>query len=215
MPVEGFAVQVMSQSTPVLNEPEYWGVRNVRTEATSGKRVSISSVYVPSGCYLAYETQERCINNAFWIDLTAVSNASYDLCLSDEACNRPAFGSAYDPAGAQSTRAVVGVNWFMAETYCLWRNARLPSEFEWDYAMTHLSVDTHDLDEWVSTIYTTEYGDVNSVNDKITALQILQQSLSVDVVVKQAIDKQSLRRNENTEILTESLTFRCVHELAE
>jgi formylglycine-generating enzyme required for sulfatase activity len=113
-------------------------------------------VYVPAGDFLmgslksdknAYQNempQHEVTLDAFWIDKTEVTNASYAQCVQAGACDPPqAFGmlkpnsmtrpSYYDNPDYQDY-PVVYVNWFMAQEYCQWAGKRLPTEAEWEKA---------------------------------------------------------------------------------
>ena len=74
----------------------------------------------------------------FWMTEGEVTNKEYAMCLEAGVCSAPTmresgptthFGNpAYDD------HPVVGVNWFQAQGYCEWIQARLPSEAEWEKA---------------------------------------------------------------------------------
>ena len=74
--------------------------------------------------------------DGYFIDETEVTNAQYAMCVAAGVCTEPARRTAtYHPAyygtEAYDDYPVIFVNWFDAETFCDWRNARLPSEAEW------------------------------------------------------------------------------------
>lgn len=75
----------------------------------------------------------------YFIDETEVSNSQYAQCVSAGVC-RPPFSSeaSYHPGyygdPAFDDYPVIFVSWFAAETFCEWRDARLPSEAEWERA---------------------------------------------------------------------------------
>lgn len=79
------------------------------------------------------------ILSPFFIDETEVTNGQYELCVAADVCRAPARSNptthpAYygDPAFADYP--VVFINWEQANTFCEWRDARLPTEAEWEMA---------------------------------------------------------------------------------
>ncbi len=100
--------------------------------------------YVPAGKFLMgsdlYQRDERPARpvklGAFYIDITEVTYGEYMRCVRKRKCRRPRFGKA---AGRgfprpRSNWPVVGINWKGAESYCRWKNKRLPTEAEWEKA---------------------------------------------------------------------------------
>lgn len=71
--------------------------------------------------------------NSFYIDKYEVSNALYKACVDADACNTPNDTSRYSDT-TYANHPVVYVDWDMAQTYCEWREARLPTEAEWEKA---------------------------------------------------------------------------------
>ncbi len=75
----------------------------------------------------------------FYIDLYEVTNAQFAACEADGACSRMTTDSSYifgteygDPA--YDNYPVIFVSWVDATAYCAWREARLPTEAEWEKA---------------------------------------------------------------------------------
>lgn len=77
--------------------------------------------------------------DAFWIDLTEITNQQYKGCVEDHACSPPTDSGSYTRETyyddtAFSDYPVVWVTRDQAVEYCSWVGGRLPSEAEWEYA---------------------------------------------------------------------------------
>lgn len=72
----------------------------------------------------------------YFIDETEVTNAQYALCVTAGACVPPNNSEAaeYYSNPAFDDYPVIQVDWFDAQAFCEWRNARLPAEAEWEKA---------------------------------------------------------------------------------
>ena len=76
---------------------------------------------------------------AFYIDKYEVTNEMYDACVYAVECRKPQkLGSAkqvtYFANPVFANYPVLYVDWKMANAYCAWRGARLPTEAEWEKA---------------------------------------------------------------------------------
>ncbi len=123
----------------------------------------IEMVLVPAGCFQMgnndgfaemQPVHKICFDRPFWIDHTEVTVGQFADFLNGQ--NHPIDnyepwlniweglfephiqldqdnGNWY-PLGGKSNRPLENVTWFGAFDFCAWRNARLPSESEWEYA---------------------------------------------------------------------------------
>jgi len=97
-------------------------------------------VYVPAGEFEMgsadgsndEKPEHRVYLDAFWIDKTEVTNAQYQRCVMAGACKESWYANDANSAG--DAQPVVGVEHYMAEAYCEWVGARLPTEAEWEKA---------------------------------------------------------------------------------
>ncbi|HLO33807.1 MAG TPA: SUMF1/EgtB/PvdO family nonheme iron enzyme [Anaerolineales bacterium] len=76
---------------------------------------------------------------AYYIDKFEVTNALYKVCADEGKCKPPIQTDSYTHFKYYGNPTfddypVVWVNWTMANNYCTWREARLPTEAEWEKA---------------------------------------------------------------------------------
>ena len=74
----------------------------------------------------------------YYIDKYEVTNASYKMCVDSGKCSIPTNNGRYNNS-QYAQHPVVYVDWYMAQTYCEWRGARLPTEAEWEKAARSLN----------------------------------------------------------------------------
>jgi formylglycine-generating enzyme required for sulfatase activity len=77
--------------------------------------------------------------DAYYIDKFEVTNALYKVCVNAGACNPPIHTGSFTRNSYYGNvqfdqYPVVYVDWNMANTYCEWRGAHLPTEAQWEKA---------------------------------------------------------------------------------
>lgn len=75
----------------------------------------------------------------YFIDETEVTNDQYSQCVAAGVCEPPdrataSYHETYYGDDAFAEYPVIFVSWYDAQTFCEWRQARLPSEAEWEMA---------------------------------------------------------------------------------
>lgn len=105
----------------------------------------VPMAYIPEGVFTMGSDQGRADEQpihpvhlaAFYMDKFEVTNAFYKACVDTGACQpvrkkTSATRSSYYDDPDFDTFPVIFVDWSMAQTYCEWREARLPTEAEWE-----------------------------------------------------------------------------------
>jgi formylglycine-generating enzyme required for sulfatase activity len=129
--------------------------------------------------------EEHCIDEPFWIDRYEVTNEDFALFLNEQG-NQTAGGVEYLDAGdadanieriADSWQAqanyenhpVIEVSWYGGRDFCDWRQARLPTEREWEYTAGGPDNLIYPWgDEWNGSIVNT-YANIGADNYQSTA----------------------------------------------
>lgn len=96
-------------------------------------------LYVPEGEFImgsddagTDEKPQHTIRlDGFWIDRTEVTNGMYGKCIAAGVCTNPGTSQR---SAKYDDYPVAELRWADAKSYCVWADARLPSEAEWEKA---------------------------------------------------------------------------------
>ena len=107
----------------------------------------VSMAYIPAGPFLMGSDRgsmdEQPIHpvdlDAFYIDAFEVTNEHYNACVEAGVCQAVRSKSSATRTNYYDNRRyrnfpVIHVDWNLAQAYCEWREARLPTEAEWEKA---------------------------------------------------------------------------------
>lgn len=118
-----------------------------RATSAAAAQIKADTVKVAAGWFVMGDDQgqpdarpaHRVYLDAFSIDRFEVSNAEYSACVAGGACPAPDRTSsetrqAYYGTATYASYPVIGVTYADSVAFCAWRNARLPTEAQWEKA---------------------------------------------------------------------------------
>ncbi len=131
----------ISSLTPTLAQDESTPTQTPTLESVITDPSGAEMVLVKEGVFLMGSdrgsSDERPAHivslSSFYIDTYEVTNAEYQKCVADLGCELPK-NTLYYVSPTFRDHPAVFVTWEMADAYCTWRGARLPTEAEWEKA---------------------------------------------------------------------------------
>ncbi len=135
--------QVTSTNLPRATIGSSLNIGSTQTREQDG----MVMVYVPAGPFTmgsdngpSDQTPVHTVTlDAYWIDLTEVTNAEYAQCVLVEQCKQPTSNLSntrtnYYGNSEYDNFPVINVYWGQAKAYCEWAGAQLPTEAQWEKA---------------------------------------------------------------------------------
>lgn len=211
-------IDTLPTNTPTITPtatPDSWSISETTTTVRgwAPPRVVLSLLFVPMECFTVGDV-EQCLPAPFEVDANLITNAQYAQCVNGGACLRPVLTTLYDPTGERANEPVVGVTWFMAQTYCTARGGRLLTEREWLFIAENKPDFGAIAREWLATIAQDyEFAPYNADDGREDMTGIIQGTV-ISMVTRGGVEgnrrfeaRGTLDTNQNND----NLGFRCVY----
>ncbi len=144
---ESQVIAALTAVAPTATPTPLPTLRPTATPAPIVSKTGMRMLYMPTGIFRfgnneseRDEAPSNLVNlEPYYIDETEVTNGQYRECVLEAACDPPArdsasYHDAYFNSDSYDDYPVIFVNWYQAENFCSWREARLPTEAEWERA---------------------------------------------------------------------------------
>lgn len=139
----------MTIASQQINSAEYWQPCTELGLELNSPVDDMKMVCVPAGDFIMGSPEvsdgipvHKVFLDAFWMDKTEVTNAQYELCVTEGYCTVPFSKESstrrdwmsYYGNSSYANYPIINIDWYQANAYCNWAGRNLPTEAQWEKA---------------------------------------------------------------------------------